>query len=132
MTRALTSIRALSQRAITTQSNVCSSSSASIAEQAAVQRAMAAAVAISRNVREVPAERKPKPSAAQFAAITHQELSQKVEQQLKSQMVTLEAAKAMAEGDGAMQAAADHLRGIPLRSKSEYKSMIAAYNARRA
>jgi len=130
MTRALTSIRALSQRAITTQSNVCSSSSASIAEQAAVQRAMAAAVAISRNVREVPAERKP--SAAQFAAITHQELSQKVEQQLKSQMVTLEAAKAMAEGDGAMQAAADHLRGIPLRSKSEYKSMIAAYNARRA
>ena len=71
--RALPMLRALSQRAITTQSQ----SSSTAADQTAVTRALAAAVAISRKSQS-PAARKV--SAAQFAAITHQELAQKVEQ----------------------------------------------------
>ena len=109
-------IRALSQRQITTQS--CSTAAAAAAA-AISERALA--VAISSNVREVPAGQKL--SAAQFAAITHQDLSQKAEQKVQS--------ATMAEGNMTMQAAADHLSGIPLRSKREYKSMIAAYNASR-
>ena len=70
--------------------------------------------------------------AAQFAAVTRQELADQVERQIKSQMTALTAAKAASEGNAAMQAAADHLRGIPLRSKNEYKSMIAQYNAARS
>jgi len=124
--RAIPVLRALSQRAITTQSQARMTASA---DPAAVNRALAAAVAISRKAAQpasLPATRKP--SAAHFEAITHQELAQKVEDQLQAQIAAVEADAA----HQAMEAAAEHLRGIPLKSKHEYKSLIADYNARRS
>ena len=127
ISQALPALRALSQRALS--SAAATSSIPPAAEQAAVHRALAAAAAIARRSQPAPAERAP--SAAQFAAVAQQELTQVVEVQLAAQMASLQGAKAAAQADSAMQAAADHLRAIPLRSKREYKSMIAAYNAAR-
>ena len=122
--RALPVLRALSQRAITTQSQ----SSITAADQIAVTRALAAAVAISRKAPPVAS----KSSAAQFSAITHQEMARKVEHQLQAQMAVVEASSAQARAGQAMEAAADHLRGIPLKSNHEYKSLMAGYNAKRS
>ena len=120
LARALSSIRALPQRTITTQSQM----ETSPATGAAVQRAMAAALAISRNRGS---------SGAEIEATAHQKLVQNAERRLQQQMKALEPSSDIAvEGDAVMQAAADHLRGIPLRSKREYKQMIAAYTARRS
>jgi len=125
LSQALPALRALTQRALT--SAATTSSIPPAAEQAAVHRALAAAAAIARRSQPPPAV----PSAAQFAAVAQQEMTQVVEVQLAAQMASLQGAKAAAQADSAMQAAAEHLRGIPLRSKGEYKSMIAAYNAAR-
>ena len=136
LSQALPALRALSQR--TLSSAAASSSIPPAAEQAAVHRALTAAAAIARRSQPAPApaaERQKQQGAAdaaQFAAIAQQELTQVVEAQLAAQMAGLQQAKAAAAADTAMQAAADHLRGIPLRSKREYKSMIAAYNAARS
>lgn len=132
LSQALPALRALSQRALS--SAAAPSSIPPAAEQAAVHRALAAAAAIARRSQPAPAPAAASqraPSAAQFAAVAQQELTQVVEVQLAAQMESLQRAKAAAQADTAMQAAADHLRGIPLRSKGEYKSMIAAYNAAR-
>jgi len=125
--RAVPVLRALSQRAITTKSQARSTATT---DPAAGNRALAAAVAISRKA--APSAPLPaaicKPSAAQFEAISHQELTQKVEDQLQAQMAAVEADAT----HQVMEAAADHLQGIPLKSKHEYKSLIADYNARRS
>jgi hypothetical protein len=118
--RALSSIRALRQRTITTQSH----KETLPATGAAVQRGIAAALAISRDRGS---------SGAEIEATAHQKLVQNAERRPKQQMKALEPNSDTAvEGDDVMLAAADHLRGIPLRSKREYKQMIAAYTARRS
>ena len=116
LSQALPALRALSQRALS--SAAAPSSIPPAAEQAAVHRALAAAAAIARRSQPAPAAASQRaPSAAQFAAVAQQELTQVVEVQLAAQMESLQRAKAAAQADTAMQAAADHLRGIPLRSK---------------
>jgi len=124
--RAVPVLRALSQRAITTKSQA--RSTATVNDP--VNGALAAAVAISRKAAQpapLPAAIR-KTSAAQFEAISHQELTQKVEDQLQAQMAAVEADAT----HQVMEAAADHLQGIPLKSKHEYKSLIADYNSTRS
>lgn len=102
--RALPALRALSQRGASTSSHV---STPPVASQR--QSAMNAALAISRMAKE---------------AVAPAGLDGKAEQHLAQQMQAFEAA---VQPDAAMQAPSEHLRGIPLKSKREYKHLIAQY-----
>ena len=100
-------------------------------EASAAQRALSGA--FSRKMEQGAAHRKP-PAAVLEAAIpqTEVELAHQVQAQLHRQMTAVEAAAVEAESPSAtMQAAAEHLKGIPLRSKREYKALIADWVARR-
>ena len=91
LSQALPALRALSQRALS--SAAAPSSIPPAAEQAAVHRALAAAAAIARRSQPAPAPAAASqraPSAAQFAAVAQQELTQVVEVQLAAQMESLQ------------------------------------------
>ena len=120
ITRAARSAAAASQRGL-----LSTSATGGAADAAAVQRAMADKFA------QGAAHRKP-PAAVLDAALPQSqvELAQQVQSQLHQQMAAFEAA-AVESPSATMQAAAEHLKGIPLRSKREYKALIADWVARR-
>jgi hypothetical protein len=124
ITRAARSAAAASQRGL-----LSASVSGGAADAAAVQRAMAGAFA--NKFAQDAAHRKP-PAAVLEAALPQSqvELAQQVQAQLHRQMAAVEAA-AVESPSATMQAAAEHLKGIPLRSKREYKALIADWVARR-
>ena len=100
---------------------------------AAQERALAAGLAFSRKLGQDAAQRPP-PQAVYEAALpqAHAELALQFQAQLHRQMAAVEAsAAADASPTATMQAAADHLKGIPLRSKREYKALMAEWVARR-
>jgi hypothetical protein len=110
LARAMPALRALSQRGAATSSHA----SCPAAEASKRQSALNAAMAISRKAK---------------AAVAPAGLNSKVEQHLAQQLQAFEAA---VRPDAAMQAASEHLQGIPLKSKREYKQLIAQYVQKRS
>lgn len=102
---------------------------------AAQEHALAAGAAFSRKLGQAAAQRPP-PSAVFAAALPQSqgELARQVQAELHRQMAAVEAsaaADAALSPTATMQAAADHLKGIPLRSKREYKALMAEWVAKR-
>ena len=87
----------------------------------AQERALDAGLAFARKLGQDAAQRPP-PQAVYEAALpqAHAELALQVQAQLHRKMGAVEAS-----------AAAEHLKGIPLQSKREYKALLAEWVARR-
>ena len=122
----------LAQRGLSTPATTSSKQLGAAGKQFG-EAELAAAVAASAKTRDARpgggAQRGLTQAAAQFAATTNRDLAMQVERQLNAQMAAFSEPESTA--DQAMSAAAQHLQGIPLKSKREYKSLMASYNAKR-
>jgi hypothetical protein len=115
--------RVLSQRTMATLAHASSKHTSAAGELAAASSAGARKPRATRN-----SERKL--SEAQLAS-QHHNLAKEVERQLQAQMKVVQAAQQQVEADSSLQAAAQHLQGIPLKSKREYKMLMQQYSAKR-
>ena len=118
----------LAQRGLSTPATTSSKQLGAAGKQFG-EAELAAAVAVSAKSLGGGAQRRLTQAAAQFAATTNRDLAMQVERQLNAQMAAFSEPESTA--DRAMSAAAQHLQGIPLKSKREYKSLMASYNAKR-
>jgi hypothetical protein len=111
-----TALRQLSKRAMSSMRSTQTPATADFASKTAeFKEALRAAVASSDRIRS---------AAAESSAASSHELS------LKQHSFGAQMELVMRE-NSALQAAAAHLRGIPLKSKHEYKSIIAEFNSAR-